>query len=459
LLAGIDVGTTNCKVGLYTTDGDVVVERRRPTPRTADAVVGGVLDDLRSCLDQADAQPLAVGVTGVAEGGVPLDGSLRPLRPLLWWYDTCAAAQARWLADTVGRRDLFRVTGVDIAAKTPLAVWLWLRHGEPAVLARMRVWVGLPELVATVLCGVPTAARTLAGRSGAFDQLTDRYDENLLALPGIHPAQLPEPTGVGTAVAGVLRAGTPVLVAGHDHLVAAYAAGARSPGDVVDSLGTAEAVVTVSERPAPESAAGTGLSFNRTADGRHWALVSGFPHSGQLVDRAGRLAPDLDHAGLARLADTVADRPTGIVVLPYPGGRAAPAPDPDRRLSVHGLALGHTPADLLVAVLEGACFHARWMAESQAEHVGAQVGAVVALGGPSRNRAWMDVKAHVLPGPVRLVRSADAASAGAALLAGRSIGLPAPVLASDTLPRDDTLAARYDVIYRDGFLSRVLEAA
>jgi sugar (pentulose or hexulose) kinase len=449
LLAGIDIGTTNCKVGLYTTDGEPVVERRQPTPRAADDVVAGVLGDLRSCLDQVGAQPLAVGVTGVAEGGVPLDRTLRPLRPLLWWYDTCAAAEARWLADTVGQVDLFRVTGVDVAAKTPLAVWLWLRHGEPAVLDRMRAWVGLPELVATVLCGVPTTARTFAGRSGAYDQLTDRYDENLLALPGIHPAQLPEPTGVGTAVGGVLRAGTPVVVAGHDHLVGAYAAGARSPGDVADSLGTAEAVVTVSEHPAPESAAGTGVSFNRTADGRHWALVSGFPHSGRLVDR---VCADRGYAGLT-------DRPTGIVVLPYPAGRAAPAPDPDRRMSVHGLALEHTPADVLVAVLEGACFHVRWMAERQAEHVGDAVGTVVVLGGPSRNQAWMDVKAHVLPGPVRLVRSTEAASAGAALLAGSAIGLPAPILPSDTLPRDDALAARYDAIYRDGFLSRVLEAA
>lgn len=436
LLAGIDVGTTNCKVGVYTTGGEAVAQRRRPTPRDAGDVVAGVLADLRSCLDQVGAHPLAVGVTGVAEGGVPVDRELRPLRPLLWWYDACAAAQARWLAETVGRRHLFRVTGVDVAAKTPLAVWLWLRHGEPTVLDRMRAWVGLPELVATVLCGAPVTARTLAGRSGAFDQLADRYDEDLLALAGI---RLPEPTGAGTALGAVLRAGTPVVVAGHDHLVAAHAAGARTPGDVADSLGTAEAVVTVSRRPPPATAAGTGMSFNRTADGRHWALVSGFPHSGRLCAR--------DCAAV--------DRPTGIVVLPYPAGRAAPAPDPGETMSVHGLTLGHTPADLRLAVVEGACFHVRWMADSQAEHAGAAVDTVVALGGPSRDRAWMDVKAHVQSGPLRLVRAAEAASAGAALLAGESIGLPAPTLPSDLLPRDEALAARYDTIYRNDFLPRV----
>ena len=114
---------------------------------------------------------VAVGVTGVAEGGVPLDRDLHPTAPLLWWHDERASAEAAWLADRVGRASLFAATGVDVAAKTPLANWLWLRRHEPATLIRMRAWVGIPDLVATALCGTPLSHRTFAGRSGAFDQL------------------------------------------------------------------------------------------------------------------------------------------------------------------------------------------------------------------------------------------------------------------------------------------------
>jgi hypothetical protein len=56
----------------------------------------------------------------------------------------------------------------------------------------------------------------------------------------------------------------------------------------MNSLGTAEAVVTVSKRVAPRAAAGFGLSWNRTADGMRWVMVSGFPRSGRLL--AGRPA-------------------------------------------------------------------------------------------------------------------------------------------------------------------------
>jgi xylulokinase len=442
LLAGIDVGTTNCKVGVYTPDGAVVVEHRRATPSDADSLVASVLDALRRCVDET-GPPAAIGITGVAEGGVPLDGDLRAMRPLLWWHDDSAAEQARWLADSVGAEAIFATTGVFVAPRTPLATWLRLRRDEPGCLDRMRVWVGVPELVATTLCDEPLTDRTLAGRSGAFDQRRDRWDEDLLALAGLHPARFPD------RAAGHTRSGVPVVVTGHDHLVAAYAADIREPGDVADSLGTMEAVVTVARRP-PDEGAGSGMSWNRTADGAHWAMISGFPHSGRLVDWLCSLAGG-DHARLDELAATVR-RPTGIVVLPYLAGRAAPAPDPHRRLSVHGLDLGHGLPDVLVAVLEGACHHVRWMAERQAELGGIELGPVAVLGGPSRGRALTGIKAHVMPGPVRRVH-ADAACAGAALLAGRAVGLDPRPLRGDVLPRDDVLAARYDLAYRD-FLSR-----
>jgi xylulokinase len=458
LLAGVDVGTTNCKVGVYTSDGTAVVERRRPTPVDAGNLVTGVLDDLRVCVEEAGA-PDAVGVTGVAEGGLPLDADMLPMGPLLWWHDKRASGEAGWLAERVGRTELFTTTGVDVSAKTPLASWLWLRRHQPALLDRMRAWVGIPELVATVLAGSPLSHRTFAGRSGAYDQLLDRYDDNLLELAGVRREQLPD-GHVGAATEGPLPVGTPVVVAGHDHLVAAHAAGARAPGDVVDSLGTAEAVVTVSERVAPRAAAGSGTSWNRTVDGTRWAMVSGFPHCGRLLEWLCSLAsPAGDIGGLEKAVAAVARRPTGIVVLPYLAGLGAPAPDPHRRLSVHDLAPGQGLPDVLVGALEGASYHARWLAEHHAEHTDTKLRAVTVLGGPSRGTAWMSVKAHVMPGPVRATATADAACAGAALLAGTAVGMPAPVLRSDVLARDDLLADRYDAIYRGGFLPRVREVA
>ncbi|HEU5475528.1 MAG TPA: FGGY family carbohydrate kinase [Actinophytocola sp.] len=456
LLAGVDVGSTNCKVGVYTAAGERVAQQRRPTGRDAAELVAGVLEDLTACVERAGAPPEAVGITGMAETGVALDDELRPMLPMLRWDDPRGGEDAGTIEELLGRAALFDATGVRLAAKTPLARWLGLRRRRPEVHEGMRIWVGAADLVACALTGEPVTDPTLAGRTGAFNQHTGAWDEDLAAAAGLGPERLPRvATGVAGRVAGDsggLRAGTPVVVAGHDHLVASWAAGARAPGVTVDSMGTAEAVLTLTETPPGRSAMARGMSWNRYVDGAHWALVSGFPGSGRLAWWASdRLLGTPGPAAFHRLVREV-PRPTGIVVQPYLSGRAAPAPDPTRRMTLHGVTAAHGPADLAVAVLEGACFQVRWMAEDQAEIHGMAPGTGLVLGGPSRNETWMRIKGDVLPGPARLCAVADAAVVGSALLAGRALGLDPDVLPSLALPRDTDRAARYQKIYTDDFL-------
>jgi len=85
----------------------------------------------------------------------------------------------------------------------------------------------------------------------------------------------------GSAVGGPL----PVDIAADDHPSAAPDVGARVPGDVMDSLGTTEAVVTVSERVTPRAAAGFAELAERVIELRgvprerpaRCGVVSGFP--------------------------------------------------------------------------------------------------------------------------------------------------------------------------------------
>lgn len=477
VLAGVDVGTTNTKLGSYRLDGSRLATWGFPTPGDAGDLVNAVLTGLASLAERVGQPPDAVGVASMAETGVTVDADLTPLHPLIGWQDPRGASAAERLRAEVGAAELFAITGVSLGTKTPLARWRWLTDTHSGLLTGGRVWLNAADLIAATLIGEPVTDITLAGRTGGVAVRDGRYHPDLVAAAGITPAQLPriaesgQPAGwCGTAAArhAGLRPGTPVVVAGHDHLVAGYAAGIRSPGEQMDSMGTAEAVITLTPRIPADLPAGTGVSWNRYVDGRHFCLISGFPGAGRLldwfIDGYLHLSGQAGYQRFGELVDTVDQRPTGIVVEPYLSGRAAPVPDPHRRLAVHGMRSRHTLADLALAVLEGACAQVRWMA---AEHLGslgaaapAPAGVPVAVaGGPTRCHPWMRVKAAITPGPLRVVDDPDAACAGAALLAAQSgLGVPAPVLAASQLAADSRQRAEYDDFYGKSFLPVVTSA-
>jgi xylulokinase len=209
-------------------------------------------------------------------------------------------------------------------------------------------------------------------------------------------------------------------------------------------MGTAEAVVTpVAALPGMDGLREAGISVAPFLDGTSYCLVSGSANCGGLVSWFTSRYDEFGDPGC---------QPTGIIVQPYLLGRASPMPDPHRRLSVHGIGPGHTRADLARAVLEGICFQARWMLETQAMIIGTMPDSVSVLGGPTSNRTWMWIKAQVSPVPVAVAREMECAAVGAAQLAARALGLPHPALATRPQTRVPEAAAAFASVYRSGFL-------
>jgi xylulokinase len=273
----------------------------------------------------------------------------------------------------------------------------------------------------------------------AGEPLPSVFDADLLTAVGLRPAQLPDVVATDTSgtvtgaafVAAGLPPGTPVAIAGHDHAVGAYAAGVREPGQVADSVGTAEAVLSVvGGAPDPVAVGRAGMSAVVTVDARFRALLAGSPGAGAVVQwfldtEAGGAAADDVFADVLRLACRADD----LLVLPYPQGRQTPAPDPAARLQLIGRRPEHTTTQLARAVLEGLCLQARWIFEEQLRLTGAPAGedAITVLGGPlAANRAWLDLKTLILPRPLRQVTEPEAVAAGAALVGAVRAGLVDP---------------------------------
>ncbi|WP_200210997.1 FGGY-family carbohydrate kinase [Micromonospora coerulea] len=470
LLAGLDVGTTHTKAGVFRADGMPVAQRHAITPPDAEAIPDTALRLLAECVAAAGAPPLALGVASMAETGTFVAADGAPVGELLHWRDRRAHRQADQLCEAVGREAFFATTGLHPSAKLPLARWIWLRQHEPDLLRSGYCWANTADLVVAALTGTLATGPTLAARTGAFDITAKAYSPGLLDLAGLRPDQMP-PVAVDRVAGHVtssaaartgLPAGTPVVVAGHDHLAAAWAAGVRAVGQVADSMGTAEAVITPVAAPPPPSAQPTGTSVGPFVDGRSYCLISGLSSSGGLVDwLLDRVAPVTEpdrHRWFSDLVDPSNGPPTGITVQPYLQGRASPEPDPHRTLSFHGIGPEHTLADIGRAVLEGLCMQVRWMLESQMRISGRRPDTVTVFGGPTANPTWMWIKAQVSPVPIVVLPGQQSAALGAAQLAGQAIGVEDVPPTGQPLVLDPGSAPEWETTYRSQFLPLVRAA-
>ena len=281
LHVGVDVGTTWCKAavvddaGVEHRAGRVVTPWRRVTtgsetdPETILAAVHGAINAALAAAPEG--RVVGVGVTGMAEAGVLLDGRGRPAAPILSWDDLRGGPEAERLAADLPR--FAAVTGVAPSAKSPIAklAAFGVRRGQR--------WLSLPEWVAHRLGGDPVAEPSLASRTGLLDVHRSCWWGDALAWLGVEPDFLPPLVPAGTLT------GRGVAVAGHDHVVAAVGADATGDGDLLDSCGTAEALVR-SVPPLDEAATARAVGDGLTA-GRHVlrgrVLIGGFPSGRRLA--------------------------------------------------------------------------------------------------------------------------------------------------------------------------------
>ncbi len=125
----------------------------------------------------------------------------------------------------------------------------------------------------------------------------------------------------------------------------------------------------------------------------------------------------------------------GLTFLPYLRGERTPHFDPAARGALVGLQIGHGPAEVTRAVLEGVAFA---LAEGLdlMRDLGLEPRAGVVAGG-GVNRLWQQIIADVLNMPVTLGATEHASARGAALLGTVAAGIaPSAALSMSPLPVD-----------------------
>jgi sugar (pentulose or hexulose) kinase len=357
---------------------------------------------------------VVVGVAGMAEAGCLLAAEdAVPCSPVRLWYDRRGSRQA----DAMRRRfgpELSGAAGIPITGVRSVAKWRWfVDHGADV---RSR-WCGVPEWAMLRLTGCWLTEPSLATRTGVFSPQANDYSAELLRLAGAHQGVFPPVFCVGEGARPILpdvadalslSRRTPVIVAGHDDVVAAVGCGGRI-GELVDSSGTAEALIQLCEaRPDMHRAVAAGLAVTR-APGGHWAIVGGVGMTGSAI---GLVSQQLG---------------MGIAALDRLAARARPFPD--RLVQVRLSAVmtpritikpGYTRGEIWSSLLDCLAERFRASARSLARVAGAPT-ATIFTGGGARQAELVRRKAHHVIGPSRVALPNHAAALGSAVTAARSI--------------------------------------
>jgi xylulokinase len=445
LLAGVDVGTTNIKAIVFDLTGQVVAHASVSTPTyypqpawayyRPDEIWQSIAQALRQATSQLDDPGRIAGIAAASmgEAAVPLDTHGRPTYDAIAWFDRRTQPQAEWLDRTIGRDRLFDVSGLSLQPIFGLCKLLWLKENEPAAFKRTAMWFNMADYIAYRLSGVPATDYSLASRTLALDLHQLRWNNDLLRevdVPaGLFAPLRPSGTRLGpvtpeaAAVTG-LPTSAQVATGGHDHVCGALAIGVTEPGLMLSSLGTAEAIFLPLAQPLTNPEVGRqGYTQGAHVAGGYY-VFGGLYTSGASVEWFREIAGcDADYATLIAEAEAVPPGSLGAGFLPYLRLADPPYDDPRARGAFIGLSTDVKRGALFRAVLEGLAFDSRDALEPLLAHTNVELRHIYAIGGNTRNKLLMRIKASVLNQTITVVGVEEAVALGAAVLGGVGAGL------------------------------------
>lgn len=461
LLIGIDIGSTNVKCAVYTAEARLLFASARPTYNAyrvwdlpngrqkaldAELVWHLVCEASQEAAKHLGIQGLAavkgLAVASVGCAPVLVDEKDKSLYPVLG-QDLGVPKLYEQYERQTGPETYFAITGYPLESSGTGFGLAALSESDPAGFSRVQAILSVADYINLKLTGVRSREYSTAASMSLWDQRSSTWWKDFLDDIGLGPERLGKPVWSGTYLGDVtslaaqetgLPEGTGVHLGGHDYLCAAFATGCTSPTSILNVTGTYEIMASFHAEPQ-----------NRREIADHRAMIDHhvFPNRYSLMveaigagqtewlrrtlavpDKSGQVRlPEWGplFAALESLPGSLGSTPE--IFIPQIYGRHFPVRQTDVRGGYIGLTNRTTSVSLLRATIEGLAFQARQMLDYQLELCSSGKPRVVVVGGASRTRTWMQIKADVFGIPVSVPRTQEATALGAALLAGVGAGV------------------------------------
>ena len=483
-IAGLDIGTTGCKITVFESDGTCLGKEYRDYPSSrgigaheinVEDIMKGVWEVLGAIAKQFPDSS-GSGVTSFGEAFVMADAEGKPLLPTMLYTDPRGARQCEALSEKLGAKEIARITGLRPHEMYSLPKLMWVKENRPDLYEKADHVFLIEDYVVYCLTGKRVIDYSLATRTMGFDIQNLCWSREMFDAAGIDISLMSEAVPTGT-FAGTLTqkavertglgGGVKIVSVSHDQVAACVGAGAFDAQVAVDGAGTVECLTPVYDSlpdidrmyegyfsVVPYVVPGTYVAYAFSYTGG--ALISWCTE-----ELAGREKQEAEKKGISvnqyleeRYLARRGNEPSGLLVLPHFAGAATPYMDTGSKGAVVGLTVDTDVADIYRGCMEGVVYE-MYLNLQMLRNTGIHFDRLHATGGGARSEEWMQMKADVLGMPITSLETADAGTVGSAMLTGIAAGVykdlaeAASVLVEKrkTYVPDETMHERYMKIY------------
>jgi xylulokinase len=338
-----------------------------------------------------------------------------------------------------------------LSVKDPLWKYLWVKDNEPEVYSKIYKWLDVKEYFICRATGQCVMTKDSAWSTLIYDSNHYCWSKKICRMFKVNPAHLPrviecyQVSGNLTEKAAAelgLKVGTEVYGGGGDATLIGVGAGCTNVGDTHIYSGTSGWVGTVTDKQLVDASHSIAATmgpvkgrFNYFAEMETAGKCFEWVKEHLALDEIGIYLKKQDVAESKEseyeslydyLSDTIKRIPAGsngVVFTPWLHGNRCPFEDPNASGLFFNINIDTGKTQMIRAVLEGICFHLRWMLE--VEELKVQTSDVIRfVGGGALSDVTCQILADITGRKIETVEHAqDVGAVGAAMLVGLGCGL------------------------------------
>jgi len=434
----LDCGATNIRAIAIDAQGDIVASHyiKNSTSRDKDnsefhfwdfeQIWSKLVECTQKVVTQVGVENIvALTATTFGVDGAPFDKQGHQIYPVISWKCPRTLPVVSQVADEIDRIELYRENGVGDYSFNTLYKLRWLKQHQPDVYANMDKFVFISSMITQRLSGVFSTDYTMAGTSMLTNLETCDWSDEILSYLQLDKSKFPPLVMAGSEVGRLsddmaqllgIKAGVPVISAGHDTQFALIGSGAEEDQAFLSS-GTWEILMARSQRPKLDSTAlKNGVTVELDAQkgiynpATQWLSSAVVEWVVEQFYRAEKGSDKL-YSIMIQEASEAGEGAGGVVFEPDFSTDAQGIGNG----AIKGLSIHTSRGQIVRAVLEGLSRQLKQRFDYLNQLCPLKDGAIVVVGGGAKNTLWNQLRANALNRPLHIVQQAEATVIGAAM--------------------------------------------